>query len=114
MKRLHVLSDIALLSVTTLAGCAGSHDEEKVDKTKAQLTISTYEGGVGKKWLENAARLFEEANKDRTDFQEGRTGIQIHIQMDRTVSGQNLENADFKRDMYFTENVDYYKLTNQR
>ena len=114
MKRLQVLSAITLLSVAALTGCSGSHDKENVDKTKAQLTISTYEGGVGKKWLENAARLFEEANKDRTDFQEGRTGIQIHIQMDRTVSGQNLENADLKRDMYFTENVDYYKLTNQR
>ena len=114
MKRLQVLSAIALLSITTLVGCSGSHEEEKVDKTKAQLTISTFEGGVGKKWLENAARAFEEANKDRTDFQEGRTGIQIHIQMDRTVGGQSLENADFKRDMYFTENVDYYKLSNQR
>ena len=114
MKKFQILSAIVLLSATTLAGCSGSQEQEKVDKTKAQLTISTYEGGVGKKWLENAARLFEEANKDRTDFQEGRTGIQIHIQMDRTVSGQNLENADFKRDMYFTENVDYYKLSNQR
>ena len=113
MKRLQVLSTIALLSLSSLVGCSGKNEEEKVDKTKAQLTISTWEGGVGKKWLENAARLFEEANKDRTDFQEGRTGIQIHIQMDRTVSGQNLEVSDFKRDMYFTENVNYYKLSNQ-
>lgn len=111
MKRLQVLSAIALLSVATLVGCGKKEEEEHVDKTKAQLTISTYEGGVGKKWLENAARLFEEANKDRTDYQEGRTGIQIHIQMDRAVGGGNLEVADLKRDMYFTENVDYYKLT---
>ena len=111
MKRLQVFSAIAVLSLATLVGCGKKEDEEPVDKTKAQLTISTYEGGVGKKWLENAARLFEEANKDRTDYQEGRTGIQIHIQMDRSVSGMNLETADLKRDMYFTENVDYYKLT---
>ena len=96
MKRLQVLSAIALLSVATLVGCGKKEEEEHVDKTKAQLTISTYEGGVGKKWLENAARLFEEANKDRTDYQEGRTGIQIHIQMDRAVGGGNLEVADFK------------------
>ena len=77
MKKLKVLSVIGLLSLTSLAGCSGTQTEEKADKTKAQLTISTYEGGVGKKWLENAARDFEELNKDRTDFQEGRTGIRI-------------------------------------
>ena len=57
MKRLQVFSAIAVLSLATLVGCGKKEDEEPVDKTKAQLTISTYEGGVGKKWLENAARL---------------------------------------------------------
>ena len=114
MKRLQVLSAIAVLSLTSVVSCSGSKGEdEPVDKTKAQLTISTYEGGVGKQWLENAAREFEELNKDRTDYKEGRTGIQIHIKMDRSVGGANLETSNLNRDMYFTENVDYYKLTNQ-
>ena len=116
MKKYQVLSVIAVLSLSSLIGCSGSKEQEgePVDKTKAQLTIATYEGGVGKKWLENAAREFEEMNKDRTDYKEGRTGIQIHIQSDRTVGGQSLETGDLKKDIYFTENVDYYKLTNQR
>ena len=114
MKKLQVLSAIAVLSLSSLVGCSGDKGEsEPVDKTKAQLTISTFEGGVGKKWLENAAREFEEMNKDRTDYKEGRTGIQIHIKMDRSVGGASLETSNFNRDIYFTENVDYYKLTNQ-
>ena len=115
MKKIQVLSVTALISVLSLAGCgkrpAGEGEVE--DTTKAQLTISTYEGGVGDQWLKNAARIFEEKNKDRTDFEEGKTGIQIHITAGRNASGKTLEYAELNKDIYFTEAVNYYSLSNQ-
>ena len=55
---------------------------------------------------------FEEKNKDRTDFEDGRVGVQIHITSDRSSSGDSLKYSDLNKDIYFTENVDYYYLTN--
>ena len=111
MKNVKLLSAVALCSLLAITGC-GKRSGEKVDETKAQLQVSTFEGGVGDQWLRNAAKLFEEKNKDRTDFEEGRVGVQIHITSDRSSAGESLKFADLKKDIYFTENVDYYYLTN--
>lgn len=115
MKKIQVLSITALISVLSLAGCGKrpAKDGEEEDSSKAQLTISTFEGGVGDKWLKNAAKEFEEKNKDRTDFEEGKVGVQIHVTSDRNGSGKTLEYAELNKDIYFTENVDYYGLTNK-
>ena len=115
MKKIQVLSVTALISVLSLAGCGKrpASEEDKEDTSKAQLTISTFEGGVGDQWLKNAARAFEEKNKDRTDFEDGKVGVQIHISADRSASGKTLDYAEMNKDIYFTESVDYYSLTNQ-
>ncbi len=111
MKNVKLISAVALISLVAITGCKKGGGE-KVDETKAQLQISTFEGGVGDQWLRNAAKLFEEKNKDRTDFVEGRTGVQIHITSDRSSAGESLKYSDLNKDIYFTENVDYYYLTN--
>lgn len=111
MKNVKLLSAVALCSLLSITGCKKGSGE-KVDETKAQLQVSTFEGGVGDQWLRNAAKLFEEKNKDRTDFEDGRVGVQIHITSDRSSSGDSLKYSDLNKDIYFTENVDYYYLTN--
>ena len=113
MKKIHILSAAMLLSMLSVSGCGTREEGEQEDTTKAQLSVITFDGGVGDQWLKNAARLFEEKNKDRTDFQDGRTGVQIHIAMDRSVGGDTIKMSDLNKDIYFTENVDYYFLTNQ-
>ena len=112
MKKFYLLSAVALLTAVAATGC-GKKPDADVDPTKAQLTIYTFEGGVGDQWLKNAVQLFQEKNKDRTDFENGKTGVQIRITMDRSASGTVLETADLNKDIYFTENVDYYILTNK-
>ena len=102
-----------LVSIASLAGCGQSGEEQNTDVSKAQLSISTYEGGVGDQWLKNAAKIFEEKNAERTDFQDGKVGVQIHITSDRSAAGSLLNYSEFKKDIYFTENVDYYYLTNE-
>ena len=113
MKKLSILSVAFIISTMAMTGC-GRRDDRQIDSSKAQLTISTFEGGVGDQWLKNAARLFEEKNKDRDDFQKDKVGVQIIVETDRSASGEKLVNMDFKKDIYFTENVDYYTLANRQ
>ena len=111
MKKLFALSVVALCALG-VSGCKKGSGES-IDNTKAQLRVATFDGGVGDQWLKNAAKLFEEKNAERDDFQDGRIGVQIHVTSNRACSGGNLEESDLTDDVYFTENVDYYKLTNQ-
>lgn len=113
MKKYLVLSITTLCALATLTGC-GRRDGEAVDDTKAQLRIETFDGGVKAEWLKVAARAFEEKNAERTDFKEGKTGVQIHVDANRTCGGGSLKSTtNLKSDIYFTESVEYYTLTNQ-
>ena len=111
MKKLLAFSAIVLCTMATATGC-GERGGEKVDSTKAQLRVATFDGGVGDQWLKNAAKIFEEKCAERDDFQDGRVGVQIHITADRSCTGDVLETSDLNKDVYFTESVDYYALTN--
>ena len=115
MKKINFLCTLSVIGAISLTSCSlfgkKSKDKEAIDDTKAQLEISTFDGGVGDEWLKNAADLFVQQNKDRTDFEDGKVGVQITIKKE-TVGGDTLVGQELKRDMYFTENVDYYRLTN--
>ena len=110
MKKNVVLFIGALTSTSVLTGCGRqSSSSESVDSTKAQLTINTFDGGIGDKWLKNAARRFEEANAERTDFEEGRVGVQIHVGKARYA---DMTTQDLNDDIYFQEGFDYYIMGN--
>ena len=111
MKKNAILLASSLIAVTALVGCGRqSSSDEPVDSTKAQLTINTYDGGIGTKWLENAARRFSELNAERTDFEPGKVGVQIHIDKARYA---DISTQDLNRDIYFTEGLDYYVMGNK-
>ena len=83
------------------------------DSTKANLYVGTYDGGVGKAWLEEAAARFMELHKDSTHFQEGRTGVKVHVDGDKVkYSGTQLSTGALTKDVYFTEAVEYYTFVN--
>ena len=113
MKKINLLSALAVVGAISLTSCGGKkRQQENVDTSMAQLEISTFDGGVGDEWLKKAADLFMQKNKDRTDFETGKTGCQIWISRDR-YGGDYLLESDLAKDMYFTENIDYYRLTNK-
>ena len=114
MKKTKFMCVLSIAAVASLTGCFGkkSSEEEQRDETKAQLEIVTFDGGVGDAWLKNAAEEFMQQNKERTDFEDGKVGVQISVSKDRN-GGDYYRDTDLKKDMYFTENVDYYYLTNQ-
>lgn len=69
-KRIIALGATLLMSITTMgafSACGGTKVEnEGYDATKANISVATYEGGVGYAWLEEAAKRFEEKYKDAT------------------------------------------------
>lgn len=114
-KRIMALTAALLMGATTLGACGGTVVENStMDVTKANLTVGTYDGGVGGAWLEEAAARFEEKYKDATHFQEGRVGVKVSVDPDKTnYSGQQLMEKALTKDVYFTEGVEYYTFVNR-
>lgn len=101
--------------VGSFSGCLGVEVEnDGYDATKANLSVATYDGGVGRAWLDDAARRFEEKYANATHFQEGRVGVKISVDGDKIKYGGNnlAESGKLNKDIYFTEAVDYYKFVN--
>lgn len=112
MKKFCTLALAVALCFIPFSGC--SNDDRSVDVSKTQLYVGTFDGGFGDEWLNTIARRFEEENSE-TSFEDGKTGIQIWVDKSRNYgSSQLLTLIDSQdRDIYFTEQVDYYALLNQ-
>ncbi len=101
-------------SISAFSACGGKPIDNGEDPTKANLSVRTYTGGVGRAWLDDAAARFEKLYENATHFQEGRTGVKINVDGDKTnYNGPNLSEKALKEDVYFTEGVDYYKFVNR-
>ncbi len=115
-KRIIALTAALLIGTSTavaFSGCGEKREDTGYDTTKANLSVATFDGGVGRVWLDEAAARFEELYKDATHFQEGRTGVKINVDAEKfKYSGTNLEDKALLKDMYFTEDVDYYRFVN--
>ena len=115
-KKLMALLATLMTGVTALSACGGTPVEStQQDSTKAQLSVATYDGGVGKAWLVEAAKRFEEKYKDATNFQEGKVGVQVDVKGDKVkYGGVNLGDKALTEDVYFTEGVEYYTYVNRQ
>jgi len=116
-RRISALIATLLISVTALGSFSScgkkTIKDNGYDATKANISVATYNGGVGYQWLEEAARRFEEKYKDATHFEEGKTGVKISVDKDKQFyTGENLSTSALTKDMYFTEGVDYYTFVN--
>ena len=111
-NKLAIYSLVAIFASASLIGCgkkAGSSD----DPNKANLHVRTLNKGIGIKWLQNAAKMFEELYAESEDFQPGRKGVKIHVDGDTALDGAYLNNNPLNDDVYFTEQVDYRDLVNK-
>ncbi len=111
LSRVLGLAAIAAI-VGTLPSCGTVNGGNEEDVTKANLSIATFDGGVGVTWLENAARRFEERYKDADYFQDGRVGVKISITANKSYDGNYLLESSLSKDIYFTESVDYINVAN--
>ena len=108
---------LAAIACVPVVGCgdpssSGSADKP-VDKTKVQLHVSNFNGGVGHDWLDAHIKRFEEDYKDY-EFIPGTKGVQVWVTNHKsgiTELGSKLGNA--KEDVYFLEGVNYYDAISQ-
>lgn len=89
-----------------LAACG--KDGPNIDKTKTQLYVSNHDAGIGRTWITAIGSDFEKAFENYS-FQEGRKGVQIIYNHNRTTNGVLLESsiAKSKDNVFFTEGIDY-------
>ena len=119
-KNVSLVLALALV-LTLLAGCGtvGTVQNDNVggnveatDPSKSQITVATWDGGLGSQWLENAAAEFEALYADATNFEEGKTGVEITILASRSFDGSAMAFTPLTHDIYFVEAVDYYAMIN--
>ena len=109
--KLFLLSLGTLSLVVSTAGCAGrKRNNDEFDPNKTHIVVATLDKGIGTAWLENAARAFEELYKDATNFEEGKTGVQVLVKGSTQYNGAYLETAALNHDIYFTEGIAYRQL----
>ena len=77
-KKLAVVLGCLTFGVSVMAGCGpvGPGGGTSVDKSKSQLTVANYDGGVGSDWFRVVIKNFEEKYAN-TSFEEGKMGVQI-------------------------------------
>ena len=93
-----VLSATMFLSLT---GC----NKNKIDNTKTQINIFSYDAGVGSIWLENLATEFQEKYAG-TVFEEGKKGVQVHVRKSPSgISQDTIKGSD--NDIFFTQGLNY-------
>lgn len=103
-----------LVAMLPALGSCGKKETSQDDPTKANLYIQTLNKGIGMKWLQNAAKEFEELYAESTDFQKGRTGVKIHVQGDTLTDGDYIRKSVLNKDIYFTEQIEYRYLVNSK
>ena len=108
MKKILVVFLALLVSFSTIScGRRG----EKVDKTKTQLYVATFDGGFGSSWMEAVETRFE-AKYANVSFENGKKGVQIIAKPERALTNETLvaKLSGMKQDVIFTEAVSYYEL----
>lgn len=101
VKQIFVVLLIVIIFVA--AGCDGLFKRgggDIIDKTRTQLYIGNYDGGLGHEWLEIVAQRYEEKNKE----------IQIIINNEKDLFGDanlltNMPN--YNNDVYFLNAITY-------
>lgn len=104
-----LVSMVLCMGIAASAGCGGTPPVGEV-AGKTNITVATYNGGVGKDWLEDAARAFEEQFAERS-FEDGKTGVAVRVEF--CEGADMMEEQNLNKDVYFTELFDYYTYVNK-
>lgn len=104
---------VASVSCLSVAACGTQRmpGEEAVDPNRTQIYVYNFYGGYGSDWLSALKTRFEEEHKNDTNWEEGKTGVQVIIRNKKDavmgISSQILANTE---EVYFTEYAYYYTL----
>ncbi len=113
MKKQMALLWAAVFAFGAFAGCGGASSgaTEKIDKSRTQLYVSVFNGGIGTAWMESIEQAFETANSEIC-FEPGtdKKGVQI-IATPSTENGKQMATkglASYTDEVFFTEIIPYY------
>ena len=115
-KRIIALMSVLMIgsmTVTAFSGCGGGQEimDSNYDASKAYVSVGTYDGGVGRAWLDEAAKRFEKLHEN-TMFGD-KKGVQVSVDADKVIyGGDYLSKSSLTKDIYFTEGVNYYTFIN--
>jgi ABC-type glycerol-3-phosphate transport system substrate-binding protein len=116
LKRMMALGLSTIAAATVLAGCGGATGDSgiKIDENKTQLYVASYQGGVGRKWLDNVIARFEEQYQN-VPFEDGKMGVQIVPSVDKKYIGSQLVDTikTDDNDVYFTQEIDYFTFASR-
>ena len=109
-----ILSVACAMPLTACGGVRGGSDNpldnEQIDTKRTQLFVNNFYGGYGSDWIAAVKSRYEELHKDDV-YEEGKKGIQIYVNNQKThaseVGAQILSNRD---EVYFSEYSYYYTL----
>ncbi len=101
---------ISCLTAFTLTACGGKSDVV-IDKTKTQLYVRYFAGGLKTAWIEEMCQNFER-DFANVSFEEGKTGVQIVRKFEKTqvVADAILNNNS---DVFFMEHMSYSDAVNK-
>lgn len=115
-----VISSVLALSVVFgLFGCTTTtrpgESAVEIDENKSQLYIGNFEGGMGEKWLNIVAANFEKDYED-VSFENGKTGVQVHVDSDQNYSGDTLlaNMPTQQQSIYITHTITYQNFIAQK
>lgn len=109
MKKFFIVI-LSLIIGCFAVGCGtngGRPAGNKVDKTKTQLSIANFDGGVGRQWLEVLGKEFEEKYAE-VSFEKGKKGVQIMPVNNMMNYQATINSTSF--DVFFAEAVSYFDL----
>ncbi len=108
MKKLLVVVLACMMPISVVSCNRGG---EKVDKTKTQLYVATFDGGFGTSWMDAIEKRFE-AKYAKVSFESGKTGVQIIAKPEREMTNEVLltKLSGMTHEVIFTEAINYYEL----
>lgn len=97
------------LMASSFAACNGGGDDSLPPEAegKTVLRVAVYEGGLGTAWMTQAAEAFGKLYANES-FEEGKTGVYVDVQSHKQFNGSTLLTGTIDKDLYFTEDVNYY------
>lgn len=111
LRKATTLLMAALVSTTTLVACSEEvlDSGAQINEDAAQLRVFNFNGGLGSAWLSELEEKFEEAHKNDTHWEAGKTGVEIIID-NQKFTGDSLgaSIASHKDDVFLTEGCSYY------